>query len=493
MSVFSKMKKIEWNQNLVSVIAFFFLWSGAFISASYSYIKDYQIFRDYSSYISSIFLVVIIFLILRLNPFSKVSMGCFGAYVAGVVKYMYRHNSDWGPDYRKVLICEFLMIGCVVLLTFRIIENYGKEAFKVDWNVWNVCTFAIFLGAFALNPNSLRVWMCPIVILWLIKIDEKLWEQQVNCIAYAVSISFSFLMTKSLIEKPDAYYGYRYVGIFAAPAVGGVLAGVALACSVYLIMRGKKTNKGIVLFWGIISSLYSMFAMLIMFQNKTGIFGIYTLALAIFVYAKKNINRKCILIRIAICFFVTVGVFFLSYFVFKAMSMVNLGAWEEKYGATVWGKLFGYWLGVGYRIFVNTDVSLFPEGSVMVFLDRLTTGRLTLWTGIWDSATLLGNDVLDVVSKMELDHQPHAHNTFLSWIITHGKILGVALIAWYFSFAYKIGTLKKEGRFWVWVPILWIGFCLGFFVFEREGWEYPSLFFTLVFVKSVFVCDNIKD
>lgn len=433
--------------------------------------SEFQIFRDYYFYRASAFILVTIICMRRITFKSIILWAYVAGYVGYVLRYLYVHQNDYGPDYELFLKSKFVAEGLFILIILDVIIS--KKVTRLDKKKlgYIVITLAAVVITHILNYEFSKCVLFPAVALFLTPISKKQWKVFTDCLAFGFYAAFVWIMGKSLYYVP--YTGGRYYGAFLNLYTSGAFAAGALMCSIYFAIKlsrnWRKTKWGLIL--SVLSMGFPLYSLAIIGARSAQV-GVFLSLMLVFVFVWKQPERATMKRR-------GIAVVFATVLLLAAGSglLAFMNRWDSKTVAEgianpfIASKLH-YWVGRA-NTFMDTDskYGVIPEGTIWNAIDRFSSDRLSIAIESIRTNTLLGSSYIGVDTDKVSFMYPH--NNYLTWLRAYGWVGGIPVIIWFITYLFFCvrRIIDRDDGFLL--PFLWVVFCAGLFLTDTMLWGYP--------------------
>lgn len=471
----------KWNiENISFDIFSIFILSEMVINILKVGMEQYQIFKDIYFFISSSLLLILIIGYRKINPFRLVFLIPFLAYSGAIARELTKN--EYGEDYCKWIICKYLMLGLFLLIIIDMVFSSKKEDRKFNY-VFCLITALVFAFSWVLKYDTVTALLCPFFAFYLTEIGKDEWKRLMGCFSISLCIGSYYLLIKSLLEEPfTVINGYRYVGNFFFPSAAAMtgVCGIFGLTGAFFAFRGIVDNKKKL---AIITSVLALcpLALLVVSAHRTSLLALGVTFIIMFCCFVKLEKRKTALLFGGIAGLVALG---LSLYIIGAIQLKDYLPYEiENFKVPFLIKKIMMFIKNTSDYFINQEsiFGSFPNGSFMNFLDRVSSGRLSLWKAGYHKINLWGNDDTGVVLP-DGRYLGHVHNTYLFWILNYGLICGLMLCGWFLWTACLLVKKAKNGNKEFFFPAAWGVFCVVYFVTEKVSWNMAAGFLLLFLI-----------
>ena len=417
----------------------------------------YQVPKDLCFLKASLGVMALIIVVRRI-PFKRyitwVSFFVGGLAVFAVCKLKPINVELYGEVYFRVLLFQIILV--VVSIVLLIDSAISGELIKVVKNanvLWHLFVITAIVAT-VIDRGDIVPLVCPTFALMITKIDGKKWIKLMDCFSIGYYITFVYLFTRSLIERPEYYENGRYIGSFLTVGAAGMIAGGAAIASLYFIGKyisvKKRSMIGIAV--SLASLIYPIFA-IFKVNSRSPQAGVLLALFGFFIFEHgkgRQATKKRVIISALVALALVVGVLgysrYLNY-------QYDMGRIED--------EDISYWQSHLMPL-TNADLHQHEFGNNFVLnaLDRFSSSRLAQWKLClshvgWGPAKLYDNP----------------HNFFIEWLEDYGAIAGGLLIV-VFIIALGICIRRNwKGDASAAMPLLWILYCLGVFSFTTMKWR----------------------
>ncbi len=444
-------------------------------------ISPLQMFKDIYFYagLCALYLVLLSIKKSRLFAWPKI---LFSVVVfAGILFYQYYHRNDWGYQYRDMLIAKHVSYLLFALVVWDVIERRKKTSVSVRNKVLAILFIMAFIYAAIMDRAYIFVIVAPVFAWYSSGMDKEEWMRFVKTLVLSSYTVFIIVMTWSLITSPDGFDKGRYIGFFNFPAIGGTLASLALISGCFIWDEIKsKFSKAIWRLLSLIAILLYPTVALFMFTNRAAFIGMFFVLLVMYITSarenrKKKAKKRAAIVFAAVAALMIVGALGIEFLRHADLSEISqyLSERGDKFGA----------YGINHLVMPFTleesYMGVFEAGSVSNILDRMSSGRLTLWyLGIKNVSIFSASDL--GVMLPDGEYYGHVHNTYLDWFLRLGIIGGILMALWFTYCIVQVIKRHLEYDETVAFSFCWLVFDVAFLFFERESWTTIPTFMILV-------------
>jgi hypothetical protein len=435
------------------------------------YISAFQLFKDTYFYVAASSLIGITLIVRRAKIFTWYTFISGLIYAGCILNYFLTNRASLGIHVAILITFRCLMYGLFAVYIFDLIRTHNIARLSHNNRIFCIITLTAFSLATVIIGESLYIIICPILAWFLTPMTRKEWQKRLLYLSYASYLAFLAIAIISLIKEPTHYENGRYIGILKFPVVGGLLAVIGLfsvAYHWYALNRevsNKKRNN-------IIHLILLLFPTAFMFitLDRASFLGIVFALLAFYIMSSKNHKAQLkrlitiltlfTLVALGSVIVIKIG---LSLGYNKTWTYDELGPHSTKtFVERLIHTTFSY-------SSAESTTGVFKPGTVLNALDALSSYRLGLWVSGIKQVKLFGN-IDTQVYLPNGNTYGHVHSTFIYWLMRLGWLGGVLMIIWFFSFMTTSikRDLRKENI--ISLSTLWIAFCFGFFLVERELW-----------------------
>ncbi len=438
-------------------------------------ISMYQMIKDIYYYTGCCALIMacMIFRRAKLFRIGKIVFGVLS--VAVILEYQFIHRNDWGYQYRDMLIAKHLMYVLFALAVWVFIEEKTWKYVRARTGWFTSLFFIAFFAAIVFGKQYVVSILIPIAVIYTLPMSKEVWKKFLTMLTGASYSVFAFVMTLSLVVKPDGFSEGRYIGLFVFPAIAGVLASLALLSGYWLwknyapVIEKKSFRVGLLaLMW-----LYPLFSLVYVF-NRASVVSIIIVAMLFFVVGSEK-NRSSHAKRR--------GIVILAIFLFGIASWIGIikvlqncdlsrvkSFLQERTEAGNDQGLYIISRIVSTVTNKESKTGIFEPGTLMNAIDTMSSTRMGIWYLGLKNVRWLGGSELSVVLPRDEEFVAHTHNTYLDILLRLGIVGGGIMIIWFFAYIIEAARRYIEYDDSVFFTMIWSFFCIFFFLVERELW-----------------------
>ncbi len=457
------------------------LWVVFFSAFTCIVISETQVFKDIFFYIAASSLLLFVMLVRKIKLFSWYNLLIMGVYGAASLNWLYVHRFDWGYQYATMLALRFLMNGLFLLIVLDIVVTGRKAVLQLRKPVFAIIVFVAFGVAIVYGLENILIVLCPVLAWYFTPMSRKQWDRTLLVIARAAYVAFLIIMTASFVIAPNKYEAGRYIGFFTFPAAGGLLEANAIVAVLYhwhcfskTVADKKKNNllHASALIYPVVSSILTF--------DRAAWLALLCVLMIVFIFKRKDrkiIRRRSIIVgtlvvALTIVFCVSLKIMIASNMDYIEVSTNASGDFE--YGANA------YWVNIINKALIKgSKTGVFHENTLLNALDGFSSGRLGIWYTGLNQVKMIGPTELAMTLPNGV-YMGHVHNTYIDWCMRLGYVGGILLITWFIAFIVKVVKFTISGDESVIYPLLWLAFCFGFFMVERELWTNLPPFMLLI-------------
>ena len=434
-----------------------------FLNISYSMASEFQTEKDLFFYKGVIWFLLLLFCVCKRRK-KYISLICS---VVGIVlcvavfRYKGINADTYGPVYSKVLFLKWV----IIVLSVSLLANDALLNGIASLNKRKNALFYIYVVTSVLAGILYKyeyIPLCfPVIAFIFSDIERKQWNKLRSSICISYYSVFFFLFTKSLILVPYNGEGGRYFGIFLTLGAGGMIAGGAFVCAIFLVVYNYRIHNDVKLSWIVpaILSIYPLYAVY-RFGSRGSMAGIACVLIGLFVFMH-NKGRKVILKRAMIC---------LSIFAVLFLCIIAYSLYlnhENSLHPTSHSHIQ-----VAIILLTNPyyQHTYFAGNPILNAIDCFSSGRLGIWAQALPQIGWLPNHT----------YTESPHNFFIDWFLKCGFPLGFLLMAWFVYYFIRCVRIWKEDSDLAFFPLLWHLYCFGTCMLLTNHWNMIIPFLLLV-------------
>lgn len=450
----------NWITKHIKNVLFSFLLFATILFITFSTSQPYQTDIDFYFFVAMICFSVLCICLVDLKRKSRCFIMMFVGEIAVLCYFKAKGITaeTYGPVYSKVLMLHatLFVINAATILEL-LVSGVLRERLKKKNVLWWLLVASAIIALIA-DKHMVVPLIIPMVVFLLCDIDREQWSKLTDCFCVAYCCCFVVLFTKSILTNQDNLFG-RYYGDFLNVGAGGMFAGGAAVCALFMLYKSvRKISKNKLEIVGAsVFLLYTLYA-LVKFQSRGAVCGAAFALLGLWIFGFSK-SYKSILTKFLIC----VG----SIVILVAL-VIGLSVLINKLNPNISGS-DPYW---EYRIAQLTNgkshLDSFEDNCLLNTIDTFSSGRLSI--------------VIQAIKQIRpwpVDFGS-PHNFFLSWLLDYGVIGGVLFIVWYVVFLIKGIQVWKDDKERALLPLLWHVCCFGAFMFLTNHWHMILPFVLLV-------------
>lgn len=371
-------------------------------------------------------------------------MAAGAAYLGYAINYLIVHDSEYGADYKKELIWQFVsrLFFIMIVVDVMLVHNVSKINRNNIWYLVIVIAATIF--AITSNWYFARFMIFPFLAFYVTPISKKQWHSIMLCLSVGCFIAFSALMIQSIITVPYGESGRYYIGTFVSSggachvAMGGFLSALYLFDRALKLQTGKHI-KQVAISVSLIMSAFALFFVSFIGNRSMQLAAVAAIIAYSLTYdwgsSEKNtkIRRKIGII---------LGIVLLLLVLFIVL-LINLHVNADHVAALFPGVYLqtkvSFWI-ERLQMFGNRDSirGIFPDGSVINIFDHFASERVSIWY-----------ETIHKIKLTPIDGFGSAHSIYLQWMVQYGAVSGILLAVSVLSGAVLscINLVKKKTEF----------------------------------------------
>lgn len=449
----------------------------------------YQVHKDAALAKAMVAFLVIIFILKKVRLWNIPSLIGTVALVPFSVYYLQQVSQS--PDIiaiRKpwILIYWLLLMMIIDFVWYRKYKELRIE--KPALVVLFVLTTAL-LTIFGNGTKEGITMLVVFTMLFTTVLEKEEWENAIKRFCDGWLFVSVWLIAKSFLY----YYPYtteRFYGCFTnIGAFGGFLL-CSMMVSIYGIYYLKQ-EKGIKhpMFWINLLWLLVTFAVTMMTYTVTMLIGLFFVVLALFLFARKDVSTKKVLLRLSL----VIGLILLGFLV---LYLASLNArevveyWHQKYRSDTHNIVY-YFLYRFYRSFVPevdysgiAELGLAKYDGLLMVLNNISSARIYLWEEFSKCFNFFGNPAIGI--QIGNYYAFGAHCEYVQTLYRFGYIGGGLNIALFVTgLVYFVKRYIKERKMSDFLGALWLFGMLGVWTGESQNVMYPITFMGLFLMYPV--------
>lgn len=344
------------------------------------------------------------------------------------------------------------------------------------------------LSCFAMYYSNGQMEPIGLVVLFGLffaqNINKEEWENFCLRICDGFFLATVYIDAKSLIFYP--INSNRYYGCFVNIGPFGMFHGCLLVLSIFGIgyIWKKYGWKHFMFFGGVVWMVFTIF-MSYLINTRTLMIGQVFALLVIYLFMRKRIDKKSIIIRSTL----VLSIFVVGVIVLIIMSSVSSERyiyWKavveaENEKSFLHYNIFRVYSSlVGLQYVSSPDMARYTHPFIK-FLDCISSYRIQIWEAYFREISFEGKNIGGVQTGHYFALGPH--NQYINALARYGYIGGTMYIVLFVLGC--VSSLKKylKERTWMnFLPILWLAMMLGIWIGESCDIAYPVTFFGLVLI-----------
>lgn len=440
----------------------------------------YQTLKDQALNKAMMAFMVILLIIRKVRLWNIESL--VGSVLTVIGGHFYLKEVELSPS---VLVSRRYVVVVCWLLLMMIIDavKYKKyETLKYCNPVGLTLFFVTTLTMLTLRNGSKDPLLMLIVfgMLFTTSLSKREWQELLICLCNGWFIVSVLLIGKSLLENYP-YETERFYGCFINIGPFGIF----LLCSMMISLYGMyylKRNKGwkhpmcwINMIWFVLITV-----VMLMTYTVTMLCGLGFVILALFFFARKNLSRKRLLLRLTALAGIVATV--LVALLIAGQNVEYMAAyWHEKYLENQHNS-FVYFMYRFYRSFV-TDVDynsmqamgLAGYDGLLGVLNNFSSGRLYIWQQFISCFSFEGNPSYGIQVGEYLAY--NAHCEYVQTLYRFGYLGGGLNIALYlYGMVGSVRRYLKTKEQTSFLAVLWLAGMFGAWLGECVNVSYPITF-----------------
>lgn len=452
------------------------LWSEVLLNISRLGMVEFQIFRDTFFFRASALLLVIVCIWRKIKIYQLKFIFPASVYCAFAIRDLVVNKYE--IDYFNFLLYRYIMYGLVLIVFVDLIFSQNKnQEQKYEKPLVFLMALAFSFALFYDKEGTLPV-VLVFVPFYLTGLGEKEKKQNEIVFSIAMVLSTYWLILKSLVEQPDNYlWSGRYVGNFMYTSTCGIISAIGLigALSLFVCFKDSVKKKWVLALVMLAVASLPLYLLIISFNRISVAAVLFVLAVAVFAYGELSPKiKKVVLGVVAICVALGIGCLLFVFFYSKKLSM-NSSLFNNSNN----NLLHFIEIRLNYIGTAESTMGLFEEGSFLNFLDRFTSGRLTLGALAFKKMGIWGNSDISVLTPNGRLFS-HVHCTYLNWLIQFGYIGGGFFLCWLVCVVRLAIKKIKSKETEVTTLALWVSFSLVFFMAEVVFIQKTVMFILLI-------------
>lgn len=466
------------SKNKISNIVIFLLCCVFVFSFENIGIALYQVKKDAFFYLGICAIVMITLIIRKANLFDVKKIAVSVGAIAYILYYQYLHRADWGYQYRYMLIAKHISFLLFAISVWDMIERNSSQKRPAIRSKGLAGVFCAAFGvALILGQEYMAVMLIPIFVWYQMPLNRDMWTRLINMLAAALYCMFVVMMIWSLIVSPNGYTSGRYEGIFVFPAVGGILASLAIFSIIYLwlLYKNRIDKKWIRVLSLVLLLAFPVFSFFLFF-NRAAVISMIITGAFMWVISAKEERKKKALKRGIIVIIVAIVLFGAEVVAIKTLQKVDLSEIQEylsenreKPGMYIFNRI------IGTVTIKESRTGVFEGGTVINAFDTMFSTRISIWYLGVKNIRLWGNSELGITFP-DGEYMAHTHSTYLDWFLRLGIFGGILMVLWFA--VYLTVAIKRHLEYdrVTLFTLIWAIFCIGFCAVERELWNDFPLF-----------------
>lgn len=444
----------------------------------------YQTLRDIQTAKAVFMLAVFFFILQRVRLFNWQSLAVSLVYLP--FGYMYRNRYIMAPD---LFNCDRVVAwtGWILLLIIVDMLVYRKVNKLQNFRKGAIVLFILMAAAmtFCRNGSTDPIIFAVIFVFYLIPVDKKRWERILYQLCGAWGLCFVYRLVGSLVENPEVADNGRWYGNFLNIGDFGLFVAAVMTISLYFLYQAKLIyGRKSIPYIGAWLFMLPVAWTALRVSTITMFIGVGCVILMGFIILPHKGGRKGVLLKTALVFTGIPIVVLAGLLLLRTLANTDEKYWLEvlKEG-NVFIKPIADLIRRAHSVFDRSrtfaDCGVFEEGTLINYLDLVTSGRLSIIKSFSEYFTFTG--VGNMGMHVGTYWAYNTHNAYSQFILSYGYLGGGMFCLWFlFSLVQGVRQYlcqrKKEQLFFC----IWMAMVAGVMLGERVYLISPVIVMALV-------------
>ena len=435
--------------------------------------------------------VIYMFIIQRVHLFNWQSLVASLVYLP--IGYLYGTRYYGARDLFRCDAAVALAVWVLILIVVDMaVYKKANQMHKFRKTMLGVYAMMAFLMAYCRNGRTDSIIFPVFFVFYFIPLDRERWKRIIYQFCTAWILCFGYRFVYSMIKNPEVAKIGRWYGCFLNIGDFGVFMAAVVVVLLYMMLfikttYGRKSIPYVAAAALMVPVIWTVFRVC----TITMFIGIGCALVMCFIILKRDVTAKGVVIRsvavlISIPILVMCGLLFL-----RMLTIADKKYWVDvlKNGNTLMkpiADLIRRAHSVFDRARTFADSGVFEEGTLINYLDLVTSGRLSLIKSYAKYFGIVGTDNMGL--QVGTFYAYGTHTTYTQFIFEYGYIGGGMFLIWFaFSMIQSVKQYLRSREIEEILLCIWLAMAAGVFLGEMIYLVSPIIFFTMILIYPLMI------
>lgn len=435
--------------------------------------------------------VIYMFIIQRVHLFNWQSLVASLVYLP--IGYLYGTRYYGARDLFRCDAAVALSVWVLILIVVDMtVYKKVNQAHKFRKTMLAMYALMAFLMAFCRNGRTDPIIFPVFFVFYFIPLDRERWKRIIYQFCTAWILCFGYRFVYSMIKNPEVAKIGRWYGCFLNIGDFGVFMVAVVVVLLYMMLfikttYGRKSISYVAAAALMVPVIWTVFRVC----TITMFIGIGCALAMCFIILKREVTARRVVIRsaavlISIPILVMCGLLFL-----RMLTLADKKYWVDvlKNGSTFMkpiADLIRRAHSVFDRARTFADCGVFEEGTLINYLDLVTSGRLSLIKSYAKYFGVCGTDNIGL--QVGTFYAYGTHTTYTQFIFEYGYVGGGMFLIWFaYSIIQSIKQYLRSRKIEDVLLCIWLAMAAGVFLGEMIYLVSPIIFFTMILIYPLMI------
>lgn len=434
---------------------------------------------------------IYMFIIQRVRLFNWQSLVASLVYLPIGYLYGTRYYFAWDMFRCDVLVALSVWVLILIVVDMAVYKKVNQVQ-NFHKTMLIIYALMVFLMTFCRNGRTDPIIFPVFFVFYFIPLDKDRWKRIMYQFCTAWILCFGYRLAYSLIKNPQVAKIGRWYGCFLNIGDFGVFMAAVVVVLLYVMLFSKNSYGR--------KSIPYVAAATLMAPAIWTVFRVCTITMFIgigcalvmgFIILKRDVTARGVVIRsvavlISIPILVMCGLLFL-----RLLTIADKKYWVDvlKNGNTLMkpiADLIRRAHSVFDRARTFADCGVFEEGTLINYLDLVTSGRLSIIKSYAEYFSVGGTDNVEL--QVGTFYAYSTHTTYTQFILEYGYIGGGMFLIWFvYSTIQSVKQYLKSRDVEEVFLCIWLAMAAGLFLGEVILLVSPVIFFTMFLIYPLMV------